>query len=113
MGKFIFTWGASPYFAYQNGWTEVIAPDRSMAVKAFEIFHPKRPGSRYVNCAMIFSEREWECTQMAVTGENFGRGCWERITVEIEKIDDTYAPETLKHIETGEKITYRCEYLDG
>ena len=113
MAKYIFTWGASPFFAYQDGWTEVIAPDRNTAVKAFEVFHPKRPGSRYTNCAMIYSEREWEGTEMAINGENFGHGCHERIIVEVNRIYDQVKAGTLQKNEAKEMVTYRCENLDG
>lgn len=113
MSKFYFTFGDNPFFPYQDGWAEVEAPDQYWAVMAYEKFHPKRPGSRFVNCALIYTDREWQNTQMAVNGSNFGAGCHEFITVEIVRISDTFAPGTLEHITAEEKITYRCENLDG
>lgn len=105
MAKFYFTYGESPAFPFQNGWTEVIAEDRKWAVLAFEKFHPKRPGSTYVNCALIYSEREWWKTQMAAMGENFGHGCHDRITMEIEGISRSSQ-------ECEDKVTYRHEVLE-
>lgn len=113
MSSFCFSYGQDPFFPYQDGWTEVKAPDQYLAVMAFEKFHPKRPGSRFVNCALIYTEREWEATQMAKTGSNFGHGCHELITLHFEHISDTYEPESLWPVESEEKLTFHCEYLDG
>ena len=113
MAKFYFTYGDNPGFPYRNGWTEVIAEDRKWAVLAFEKVHSKRPGSTLVNCAMIYSEWEWETTMMAATGENFGHGCHEIITMELEHIGTIWAPDKPLIIERKEAITFRCEYLDG
>lgn len=112
MAKFYFTYGDSPAFPYQNGWTEVIAENRQFAIMAFERFHRKRPGSSFINCALIYSERDWEKTYMAAAGENFGHGCHERITVEIDSLVDTLEPENFTCIERKEMITYRREDLD-
>lgn len=84
MAKFYFTYGSGSAFPYQDGWTEVFAENRSFAIMAFERFHPKRPGSPFINCAIIYSERDWEKTQMAARGTNFGHGCHERITVDVQ-----------------------------
>ena len=113
MAKYVFTWGDNPFFAYQDGWTEVEAPDHHAAIKAFEQFHPKRPGSKFMNCAMVYTEREWSTTQMAANGENFGHGCHERITVEVERVVDQLGSDTLQKNEAKEIVTYRREDLDG
>lgn len=112
MAKFYFTYGDNPGFPYQDGWTEVIAEDRKWAVLAFEKFHAKRPGSTAVNCALIYSEYEWQNTQMAAFGENFGHGCHEVITMETEHVCNTWAPDKFQLVEKEEKITYRRELLD-
>lgn len=113
MAKFYFTYGDNPAFPYQDGWTEVIAEDRKWAVMAYEKFHHKRPGSTYVNCALVYSEWEWFKTYMAAAGENFGHGCHDRITMEIQPVSNTWTPDTYAHVECEEKITYRREDLDG
>lgn len=105
MSKFYFTYGDSPAFPYQNGWTEVFAENKSFAIMAFERFHPKRPGSSFINCAIIYTEREWERTMMAAAGENFGHGCHERITVEID-------PALTGPLEIADTIFYRRERCD-
>lgn len=112
MSSFYFTYGPDPFFPYQDGWTEVQAPDQYLAIMAFEDFHPKRPGSRFVNCAMIYTEREWNNTQMAANGINFGIGCHELISMKIEGLGSTFEPDTLRPLEAETKITVFCEYLD-
>lgn len=113
MAKYVFTWGANPFFHYQDGWTEVEAPDQYTAIKAFEQFHPKRPGSKFINCAMIYTEREWNTTWMAANGENFGHGCHERITVEATRVYDQLEAGTLQKNEAREIVTYKREDFDG
>ena len=114
MAKFYFTYGDDVHYPYQNGWTEVEAYDFQLAVRAFQMFHPNRPGSEILNCAGFYSESSWEKTFMARNNENFGHGCWERITVLVEPLSDMLsAKNNLACVERRERITYQREFLEG
>lgn len=114
MVKYYFTYGDDASFPRQNGWTEVEAENYQLAIRAFQTFHPNRPGSEALNCAGCYSDRVWDSTFMAKNNDNFGHGCWERITVFVEPISDTLsAKDNYGRTEHREQITYQREFLDG
>lgn len=84
MAKFFFTYGTSGQ-PFVGGWTEVNAPNRKAAVAAFRAFHPDKIGN-LVNCSSIYSETEFQHTEMAKSG-NFGAFCHETITLKGETND--------------------------
>ena len=84
--RFYFTYGSAEYYPWQNGWTEIEAPDRDLAVKIFMAIHPNPKPETDVNCAGIYTAAEFERTKMARDG-NYGRFCHEAIRVEREVFD--------------------------
>lgn len=74
MEKFYFTFGTSEQFPYYGGWVEVIAPDRSAAVKTFRAKHPD-VHEGIVNCSDIYTAAQFENSGM-VNG-NLGAFCHE------------------------------------
>ena len=51
---------------------------------AFRNFHPY--GNRNtLNCEASFDEEKWQVTGRAQANSIYGHGCWERITVTVEK----------------------------
>lgn len=75
MSRFYFTYGTDGY-AFEGGWTEVLAPDINAACKAFNIVHPT---DGLVKCAGIYADDEFTETEMYKRG-NFGKRCHEVIT---------------------------------
>ena len=75
---YYFTYG-SDGLPYKGGWTEVIAESFNKAVELFNLAHPRKSG--LVNCAGIYTEAEFQQTQMFKTGKNFGVGCREIIDI--------------------------------
>lgn len=77
--KFYFTYGTDgqPFF---GGWTEVIAPNKDIAVAVFRMYHPDKIEG-IVNCSTIYTEEEFKETRMAGPDGNFHRFCHEIITV--------------------------------
>ena len=83
MARFYFTYGSdSSSQPYNGGWTEVEADDEDMAREAFCLVHPRKDG--FIPCCSIYSEAQFAVSKMAKTGENFGVGCRERITLTRE-----------------------------
>lgn len=80
MNKYYFTYGASEDFPFQRGWTEVIAPNLAAACEIFRMIHPDRY-EHTLNCSDIYSEAEFQRTQMCVEG-NFGIRAHEIITLQ-------------------------------
>jgi hypothetical protein len=80
MPKFYYTYGTDPVYPFQGGWTEIEAPDRTAADLAFKAYHPCRPGGRFLNCADVYSEREFLPSDMLLNG-NYGLWCQEEITL--------------------------------
>ena len=77
---FYFTYGSScETMPYQKGWTEVRAESREEAVKFFRLYHPD-VNEGFVNCADIYSQAEFERTEMGTKG-NFGVFAHETINV--------------------------------
>ena len=81
---FFFTYSCGGDQPFNGGWTEVEAPNRTTAVQLFRIVHPDaEPG--VVNCAFIYSEKEFANTSMAKTG-NFGKFAQERVSLKVENL---------------------------
>ena len=84
--RFYFTYGSNEYYPWQDGWTEIEAPNRDLATRIFMAIHPNPKHETYVNCAGIYSAAEFERTKMARDG-NYGRFGHEEIIVEREVLD--------------------------
>lgn len=55
MEKVYFSYGMDERFPFQDGYTEIEAPSRTIAVRMFQAIHPDRiPG--IINCAWIYAE---------------------------------------------------------
>lgn len=78
--EFYFTFSKDGKQPYNGGWVIVEADSEA---NAREIFHMVfgRGESGYLNCAMVYSEEEFNKTRMWKDG-NFGYYCHERIKVE-------------------------------
>ena len=90
MAKFYFTYGSDPRFPFQYGWTEIVAPDKSMACAAFRHYHPDRdPDVRCLNCADVYTEAEFQKT-IKFFEANYEDHCHERIVLSLtrEALDD-------------------------
>ena len=70
--EWYFTYGTWNGYDYKGGWTRVLSPakpiTRSQAIAIFEIFHPKREGNDFVNCADIYAFDEIDSTGMLDSG---------------------------------------------
>lgn len=82
MKKFYFTYGTSKSYPFRGGWTEVIAPNRSMAIGAFNAVHPPQVED-IINCSFVYDETTFKTFEMYKNG-NLGARCHERITISIE-----------------------------
>lgn len=80
---FYFTYASNPQFPYQDGWTEVSAPDRSTACQIFNTVHPPRDGENCVNCSWIYDQEQFRETSMYKSGKNFDKGCVERLSLNV------------------------------
>ena len=78
--KFYFTYGSDDVQPYCGGWTVVWAPNYHMACQAFRAVHPDRIPN-VLNCASVYSAKEFEKTKMFGSDGNFGRR--EPITLNI------------------------------
>ena len=85
--RFYFYYGKDPQFPYQGGYSVVSAEDMQMAARAFQLFHPNRPGSVTLNCLYVFDERNWDTSGMSEDPDCL---CREKIYVNVctEKMDD-------------------------
>lgn len=103
---YFYTYGSDEKFPYQFGWTEIEAPDWSTAHRAFRAFHPSLDNARVLNCADFYTEDEFKYA--FPDANNLGKGCHERITVEVytDVMDDS---GNVIH----ETIGYRREVLDN
>ena len=82
MVKKYFNYGTDPEYPYQSGYTVVEAEDPALAERGFRTFHPNRPDSPFVNCAGIYSEKNWHTSGMA---EDQDCPCREKITVQVHQ----------------------------
>lgn len=90
MNTYYFTYGLDEQYPFRGGWTEIVVPDNLSELDArnlFRIIHPNREESNCLNRAWIYSQKDFEMTEMA-KGDNFGERCWERIILTIEQTDD-------------------------
>lgn len=78
MAKYYFTYGIEGQ-PFHGGWSEVEAPDSHAAVAAYRVFHPDKIEG-IVNCACIYTEEQFEKTEMFSQG-NFGFRAHETITL--------------------------------
>lgn len=58
MEKFYFTFGSSSQFPYHGGYLIVKADDRNDAIEKYRKKYPD-VNENTVNCAFIYSEKEW------------------------------------------------------
>ena len=60
MEKYFFTFGSDPRYPFgRNDYVMVEAENAGRACELFRERHPNRPGSNCINCAFIYSEREF------------------------------------------------------
>lgn len=60
MEKFYFTFGSDPLYPHgMDEFVEVEAEDMSEARKKFLSVYPPRPGRSFLNCAFVYSEKEF------------------------------------------------------
>lgn len=78
---FYFTYGTDEHFPYQGGWTIVLAPDRHSACELFIHVHPSRY-KQAVNCSCIYTQEQFEQTEMYKQNKNFEKGCVEVLSIE-------------------------------
>lgn len=85
MNNFYFTYGTDgqPFF---GGWTMIRAKDMRTACALFRAVHPDQIDG-ILNCASVYDEATFLNTCMGQTGENFGHGCHETITVFVKEGD--------------------------
>ena len=58
--SFFFTFGTDPAYPYGfNDYVEVKANSLNEAAMLFNIVHPPRPGSELVNCAFMYTEKQF------------------------------------------------------
>ena len=84
MKKFYFTYGSSKNYPFHGGWTEVIAPNKHMAIGAFNAVHPPRI-ENIINCASVYDEKTFHGFEMSRNG-NLGKFCVERLTLTVETV---------------------------
>lgn len=66
--RFYFTYGSWESYPYHHGWTEVSAPTRKIAIMLFRAYHPHPEGDNYINCANIYTEKEFINTEIYLNG---------------------------------------------
>lgn len=96
MAKFYFTYGSDERFPFRGGWTEVIAPNRSMAVEAFRAVHPDI-NENTINCSFVYTEDDFKTSCMADGSGNMKKFCHDRITLTVETCD----PDEVINLQTG------------
>lgn len=89
MAKFYFTYGTEGQ-PFVGGWTEVEAPNREIACAAFRAVHPDKTEG-LLNCSSVYSEEQFDKTQMAGSKGNFGYFCHEAISVAITRTKGEFA----------------------
>lgn len=93
MAKFYFTYGSSESMPFQGGWTEieVTGPGTSdvlagqIACGAFRAVHPDPYPNAPLQCAGVYREEDFKKTSMHQVGRNLGKGCVERIRIEVQR----------------------------
>lgn len=97
MSNFYFTYGTNSDFPFYGGWTRIIASSEREAREAFTMVHPNRDGC--LNCAMVYTQEEWETTQMYQKGTNCGYG-------EYEVVNAADVLHNKKEIPEDRKLVY-------
>ena len=82
--KFYFSYGFEDQ-PYVGGWTEVEAPDFNAACHAFRAVHPNREDSKCLNCASIYTEKDFPERYRELG--NLGAKCHEKITLTVEVLN--------------------------
>lgn len=85
MEKFYFTYGTSPAFPFQGGWTLIYATDLRAAQRVFKAHHPDRDGCGILNCADYYGAEWFEDSEEFRNG-NLGVKCHE-ILVQFSDIE--------------------------
>lgn len=78
MERFYFTYGTSPCFPFEGGWTLVYAPDLHAAIQIFKAYHPHPNGDCLINCSDYYTEEQFEQGDIFRDG-NRGAFCHEVI----------------------------------
>lgn len=61
MKEFYFTFGTDPAYPYGiNDYVLVRAENGNEACEKFKAKHPNRPRSRFINCAFIYTQEEFD-----------------------------------------------------
>lgn len=61
MKEFYFTFGTDPAYPYGiDDYVLVRAGSYNEACEKFKAKHPNRPGSKFINCAFIYSRKEFD-----------------------------------------------------
>lgn len=82
--KFYFTYGLHGQ-PFRGGWTMVEAPNRQIAVGAFQEVHPNKYPNR-LNCSTVYTEQEFADTGMEQDPDgNCGAWCHEVIHVTLQQ----------------------------
>ena len=77
MSKYFFTFSEQEGQPYHDGWTEVEAPDLSIAIRAFACFHPNEES--WISCESYYTEDDFESYEKKKRLAKGGHGCHERI----------------------------------
>lgn len=73
MRNFYFTFGTDKNQPFRGGWVIVKARSMNDACEVFRRYFPDKIEDTY-NCADIYSEKSFKCTEMYRSG-NFGKRC--------------------------------------
>ena len=90
MQKFYFTYGLGGH-PYVGGWTEIVADDVHTACRLFRAVHPDKTAG-LMNCCCVYSEEQFNRTEMSGPDGNFHHFCHERITID-RAVDNTTKKE--------------------
>ena len=81
--KYYYTFGSSATFPFQNGWVTITAPSRNMADALYMELYPCPKGDPTLNCSFVYTEKEFQKTNM-VDG-NLGAKCHASYVVTVVK----------------------------
>lgn len=57
--KFFFTFGSDPAYPFCMGYIIILADCAATAREVFKAYFPNRPGSNALNCAWIYTEKQF------------------------------------------------------
>ncbi len=72
--KYYFTFGSDEDFPYYGGWVIIEAANETMARELFAIIYPNKHHTT-LNCAWVYSEEDFEQTDMFKKNNNLGSAC--------------------------------------